>query len=334
MISTNGRLAFLFLLLTFILIHHSGKATTLPEESVQMSSGPKTIFRHKHVGGFPSIIKTRNHLARYVTIVLHGQNILNIAEIEVLGWQQGEDTEFPPLNVAKGCRTRQSSTAANGISLASKAVDGNTDGVYNHESVSSTSLEMSPWLEVDLGRPHLISEIRLWNRRDGVENRLKDFDVVLSVDRAVSLAKIRSVNQAESSRTYGYMRLPAFVGFYLVLAWVLHIVIWRIRIPRRYPEAFFIIFAFSFFLGLMVNWMAPVRVQPVKDVWELLLVFVSYASLSIAYVFFYSTIRRENPDGIPVSSLSEASCRGHGCQEDGEFVGSSNHFSYEKTDDV
>ena len=56
----------------------------------------------------------------------------------------------PPTstNLAQGKAARQSSTA---FTSAAAAVDGNTDGMFEHASVTHTHQDVNPWWEVDLG---------------------------------------------------------------------------------------------------------------------------------------------------------------------------------------
>ena len=81
-----------------------------------------------------------------------------------------------PTNVALNKSVTQSSTiTANGITgSASKAVDGNTNGVFftgnnNTSSVSATQNEFQAYWEVDLGAEYNIEQVKLWNRTDGTD---------------------------------------------------------------------------------------------------------------------------------------------------------------------
>lgn len=89
-----------------------------------------------------------------------------------------------PINVAKGKATAQSSTGYNGV--PGRAVDGNTDGVYNHGSITHTNTEFQPWWEVDLGDTYDLTDIVLWNRTDCCSSRLSDFHILISDDPFVS----------------------------------------------------------------------------------------------------------------------------------------------------
>ncbi|RNL77625.1 DUF1565 domain-containing protein [Nocardioides marmorisolisilvae] len=81
-------------------------------------------------------------------------------------------------NFAQGKTAIQSSTY--GAAAASRAVDGNTDGNYFAGSVTSTLQEANAWWSVDLGQTRAIGNIEVWNRTDGVPERLSDYWVFVS----------------------------------------------------------------------------------------------------------------------------------------------------------
>lgn len=78
-------------------------------------------------------------------------------------------------NLALGKRTSQSSIDWGGA--PSRAVDGNTSGVWNDGSITHTGHESFPWWKVDLGSAHRIDSVTLWNRTDCCSNRLSNFHV-------------------------------------------------------------------------------------------------------------------------------------------------------------
>jgi hypothetical protein len=80
-------------------------------------------------------------------------------------------------NLALEGTATQSTTAHGG--LASRAIDGNTNGNWNGGSITHTSNQQNAWWEVDLGQSSYIDEIVLWNRADCCSYRLNDFDIYL-----------------------------------------------------------------------------------------------------------------------------------------------------------
>lgn len=62
---------------------------------------------------------------------------------------------------------------------ASRAVDGNTNGVWSNNSVTHTNSEAGAWWQVDLGDSHNIGDIQIYNRTDCCSDRLSDFNVLV-----------------------------------------------------------------------------------------------------------------------------------------------------------
>lgn len=81
-------------------------------------------------------------------------------------------------NVARGKPTTQSSTVFE--ALASRAVDGNSSGVFSDGTVTHTGHAEGNFWQVDLGAITPISIIEVWNRTDAAPDRLRDFQVLIS----------------------------------------------------------------------------------------------------------------------------------------------------------
>ena len=93
--------------------------------------------------------------------------------------------------MAYGSSASQSSTYPHPANtVASKAVDGNTDGNIHSGSTTHTREEQSPWWMVDLGRTYQISAITLWNRIDCCSARLQNFQIILSDERGTRVKTI------------------------------------------------------------------------------------------------------------------------------------------------
>ena len=113
---------------------------------------------------------------RYVRVQLSGSNYLSLAEVQVFGTLTGP----APQDVAVNKAATQSSTYQPGFTGASKAVDGNTDGIYADGSLTHTNLDANAWWEVDLGASVTVSSIGIWNRTDCCGSRLSDYWVFVS----------------------------------------------------------------------------------------------------------------------------------------------------------
>ena len=106
--------------------------------------------------------------ARFVRVTNNTpKGVLHLAEVGI--YHAGK-------NLALSSKASQSSQF--GDASADRAIDGNTDGSFGKKSVSHTNNETKPWLEIDLGAEKEIDRIKIYNRRDRLESRLKDFWVV------------------------------------------------------------------------------------------------------------------------------------------------------------
>ncbi|MCA9095685.1 MAG: DUF1553 domain-containing protein, partial [Planctomycetaceae bacterium] len=146
---------------------------------------------------------------QFVRIELPGEKkILSLAEVEVLS---GE------TNVAKEGKATQSSTSND--APAGRAIDGNRAGEFAQETVTHTGEEANPWWEVDLGSEKFLTEIRIWNREDGVAYRLEGFRIVVldaarkeKWERSHIPAPERSLVQEVRYDIVDPIRLSAVVG--------------------------------------------------------------------------------------------------------------------------
>ncbi|NVJ17990.1 discoidin domain-containing protein [Myxococcus sp. AM010] len=112
-----------------------------------------------------------NRTARFVRVQLDGTAPLSLAEVQVLPAHG---------NVALGKPASQSSTTHSAD--ASRAVDGNTEGAFDHASVTHTDNTWQPWWQVDLEGVHAISSVVVYNRTDCCSERLQNFRVRVSDD--------------------------------------------------------------------------------------------------------------------------------------------------------
>ena len=92
---------------------------------------------------------------RYVRLELPGKDrFLHVAEVQAF-WREE--------NLARRGKASQSTTGFGGE--ASRAIDGNTDGVHENGSVTHTNLgDPSPWWEVDLGMQTSLDRVVVHNR--------------------------------------------------------------------------------------------------------------------------------------------------------------------------
>lgn len=94
----------------------------------------------------------------------------------------------------------QSSTVEGGV--ASRAIDGITDRIYDNGSVTQTDNEEGAWWQVDLGAEFEIKEVRLFNRGDNVAFRLSNYRVSVIDDSGATTASIDYATHETISQTW------------------------------------------------------------------------------------------------------------------------------------
>jgi hypothetical protein len=135
-----------------------------------------TLASHQVGAPSPSVSLAFNGAGgRYVRVQLAGADYLSLAEVQVFGTGGAP----APTDLAQGKTASQSSTLP-GTPIASVAVDGSTDGNFNHGSVTATNADANAWWQVDLGASSSVSSLVVWNRTDCCGTRLGDFWVFLS----------------------------------------------------------------------------------------------------------------------------------------------------------
>jgi YD repeat-containing protein len=115
-------------------------------------------------------------------------------------------------NLALNKPATQSSTFS-GITVASRATDGNVSGNWNDNSVASTDPENQAWWQVDLQSVEPIESIKVWNRTDCCSDRLANFYVFVSEQPFASNDVTATQNQAgvSSYHTTGQAGTPTTV---------------------------------------------------------------------------------------------------------------------------
>ena len=106
------------------------------------------------------------------------------------------------VSTSHAITAKQSSTGWGGS--ASKSIDGNTDGVHSHNSVSHTAGYTNyDWLLIDLESVQNIDTITLWNRTDSCcVHRINGTAVMVS-DTPFNLATtLQGLNDARNSSTW------------------------------------------------------------------------------------------------------------------------------------
>ncbi|XP_078667403.1 uncharacterized protein LOC144909206 [Branchiostoma floridae x Branchiostoma belcheri] len=118
------------------------------------------------------------------------------------------------VNVAQGKAASQTSTAYGG--LASRAVDGNTDGSWYVGSCTCTIEETNPTWWVDLGHSYQIDSVVIVNRQDCCSERLNPFNIHIGDSAQVSTnPKCGGDHQIDVNRPFISVPCQAMRGRYV-----------------------------------------------------------------------------------------------------------------------
>lgn len=150
-----------------------------------------------HVGTYVEWDLEAAVIGRTVRVSLNGKNlvgdgVLHVAELLAMGSFSGMGgvtplTYFTNWTQEAGVVATQSGTSAGGV--ASRAIDGDTNGIYNDGSVIFTNVNVvDSWWEVDLGVERDINRITLFNRTDANMERLSNFRIVVLDAAGVEVA--------------------------------------------------------------------------------------------------------------------------------------------------
>ena len=111
---------------------------------------------------------------------LFGDGVLSLAEVEVMSSASGEPSATPLGYLTNwtqedGVIATQSSTRSGGV--ASRAIDGNRDGIFSNDSVTHTRDSEGSWWEVDLGVDRSVMRVGVYNRTGGAQIRLSNYRI-------------------------------------------------------------------------------------------------------------------------------------------------------------
>jgi len=142
-----------------------------PRWNLPTTSGTGASTRHSHVA---AVTPTGDKL------VIFGGNgagsglSSDTYVMATAGWEDATVAESTNLAVSK---TATQSSNGDTLGLASKGVDGSTDGTYANGKCTLTLSSTNPWWSVDLGSIQRIHYIRIWWRDDCCTDRNRAFKV-------------------------------------------------------------------------------------------------------------------------------------------------------------
>ena len=170
-------------------------------------------FKHRSRGYFESRMNDipNFNIGKRTTLDKHGYRDPKLDKVrffkkQALPQSSSQPSAEPMENIALGKQVTQSSTAFGGN--ARRAVDGEVDGNYGHNSVTHTDFQYKPWWQVDLAKEETIRQINIYNRTDTAQDRLANFDVILldSFGKEIERKRIASLKDVSAQIAINYKK--------------------------------------------------------------------------------------------------------------------------------
>jgi hypothetical protein len=115
----------------------------------------------------------------FVTFLLAFSLVLDAAKSKKKKDSEADNKPESVL-ISRGKQVSQSSEGFNG--QPQRAIDGNPNAAYQQNSCTHTNQEINPWWKIDLGSPHFIESVYVWNRGDCCGARLQSLIAQTSND--------------------------------------------------------------------------------------------------------------------------------------------------------
>ncbi len=110
------------------------------------------------------------------------------------------------------------------------------------------------------------------------------------------------------------MSVLAYGILLFIVAFLIHLVIWRLHLPKKRTNALFLIFSFFLVLGISVIILRPGLIKwslyPGISFFEIFQLFLLYTVLSVSYVLSYPAIEADSPTLIIIRAVFETGVAG------------------------
>ena len=111
------------------------------------------------------------------------------------------------------------------------------------------------------------------------------------------------------------MKVLVFGSLLFILAFVLHLVIWKIRLPRRQVKTMLQIFFITLIAGVSALWNAPssftfMGIPSPSSLWECLHITLFFISLTLAYMITYSALEADSPSLVMIMTIHKSEPEG------------------------
>ena len=111
------------------------------------------------------------------------------------------------------------------------------------------------------------------------------------------------------------MKVLVFTLSLFCLAFVIHLIVWRIHLPTRQIKTLVQLFIVILILGILALWLFPpsfrfLQLSGPESFWEYIHIYLFFVSLTLAYMITYTAIEADSPSLVLIMKVSEAGSEG------------------------
>ena len=112
------------------------------------------------------------------------------------------------------------------------------------------------------------------------------------------------------------MKVAGFAGTLLTLTFLLHLIVWRIRLPKAQTRTLLLLFLGALPLGLALNAALPTSWPlRIEGFWQYVHVCFVHIAMSLAYIEFYTGIEGDSPSLTMLLFVEQAGDTGRSEEE-------------------
>lgn len=121
------------------------------------------------------------------------------------------------------------------------------------------------------------------------------------------------------------MKVLVFGLTIFCLAFILHLIVWKIRLPKRQVKTMLLLFFAVLFGSILILWNAPasftfLNLTAPDNMWEYLHICLFFVSLTLAYMITYSALEADSPSLVMVMVINSAEPEGLDKKRFGELM--------------
>ncbi len=117
------------------------------------------------------------------------------------------------------------------------------------------------------------------------------------------------------------MNVAVFSITLISAVFLLHVILWRVRLPKVHTRTLLFLFLGSLPVALVANTLLPTEsAYRLNGFWQHVQVCLFHVSMSLAYIEFYTTIEEDSPSMALLLFLAEAGHAGRAEEEMYELI--------------